>query len=126
MARQRVPAMQILEIVDASGKRRKVELSRPRLLIGREPTCDICLPHPSVSRRHAQLQETEQGGWLLQDLHSLNHIYVENRQVQQILLEPGTPIRIAEYRLILVPATDTSELEPGTLPSIEDSSETWS
>ena len=57
--------MDYVEIVDAQGRRRHVELTRPRLLIGREPTCDICLPHPSVSRRHAQLQETEHGMWML-------------------------------------------------------------
>src|SRR5437867_6741040 len=27
-----------------------------RLVIGRVATCDICLPHPSVSRRHAILE----------------------------------------------------------------------
>ena len=78
--------MYYLEIVDASGRRRRVDLNRPRLLIGREPTCDICLPHPSVSRRHAQLQQTEQGSWLLQDLNSLNHVYLDNRPVQHVLL----------------------------------------
>ena len=76
--------MYYLEIIDASGRRRRVELTRPRLLNGREPTCDICLPHPSVSRRHAQLQRTEQGLWMLQDLNSLNHVYVNNQPVQQI------------------------------------------
>src|SRR5260370_8606827 len=45
--------MYYLEITDASGRRRRVELTRPRLLIGREPTCDICLPHPPASRLHA-------------------------------------------------------------------------
>jgi serine phosphatase RsbU (regulator of sigma subunit) len=118
--------MDYVEIVDAQGRRRHVELTRPRLLIGREPTCDICLPHPSVSRRHAQLQETEHGMWMLQDLHSLNHIYVDNREVQQILLEPGMSIRIAEYRLVLLPSAETTGIEPGTLPMIEDSSESWS
>jgi hypothetical protein len=90
-----------LEVVDAQGRRRRIELDRPRLLIGREPTCDIHLPHPGVSRRHAQLQRTDQGRWLLQDLSSRNHIYVDNRAVQQITLEPRKPFRIAEYSLAL-------------------------
>lgn len=90
-----------LEVVDGQGRRRQVELGRPRLLIGREPTCDIHLPHPGVSRRHAQLQRTEQGRWLLQDLSSRNHVYVDNRPIQQIVLEPRKPFRIAEYWLSL-------------------------
>lgn len=94
-------AMSYLEIVDGQGRRRQVELSRPRLLIGREPTCDIHLPHPGVSRRHAQLQCTDQGRWLLQDLRSRNHVFLDNRPVQQIVLEPRKPFRIAEYWLAL-------------------------
>lgn len=93
--------MSYLEIVDGQGRRRQVELNRPRLLIGREPTCDIHLPHPGVSRRHAQLQCTDQGRWLLQDLRSRNHVFFDNRPVQQIVLEPRKPFRIAEYWLAL-------------------------
>jgi stage II sporulation SpoE-like protein/FHA domain-containing protein len=93
--------MSYLEIVDGQGRRRQIELNRPRLLIGREPTCDIHLPHPGVSRRHAQLQVTEGGRWLLQDLRSRNHVYLENRVVQQFVLEPRKPFRIAEYWLSL-------------------------
>jgi len=116
--------MYYLEIVDASGRRRRVDLNRPRLLVGREPTCDICLPHPSVSRRHAQLQQTEQGSWLLQDLNSLNHVYLDNRPVQHVLLEPGIPVRIADYRLALQPAVQEAS-ERKTLP-LDDSSAIWS
>jgi sigma-B regulation protein RsbU (phosphoserine phosphatase) len=117
--------MQYLEIVDAGGRRRRVELNRPRFLIGREPTCDVCLPHPSVSRRHAQLQQNETGLWLLQDLNSLNHIYVDNRVVQHILLEPGVLVRIADYRLALMPAPPADFGTRKTLP-LDESSGVWS
>ncbi len=93
--------MEYLEVVDGQGKRRRIALDRPRLLIGREPTCDIQLPHPGVSRRHAQLQRNELGRWLLQDLSSRNHIFVENKPVQQVVLEPRQPFRIAEFWLML-------------------------
>src|SRR5947209_18607635 len=98
-----------LEVVDGQGRRRQIELNRPRLLIGREPTCDIHLPHPGVSRRHAQLQCTDQGRWLLQDLRSRNHVYVDNRPVQQIILEPRKPFRIAEYWLVIQDAPQAPE-----------------
>jgi phosphoserine phosphatase RsbU/P len=104
--------MTLLEVVDGQGRRRQVPLDRPRLLIGREPSCDIHLPHPGVSRRHAQLQRTEQGRWLLQDLNSRNHVYVENRPVQQIVLDIRKPFRIAEYVISLVDAAERAEPEP--------------
>src|SRR3989442_5443155 len=106
--------MSFLEVVAAQGPRRQVELARPRLLIGREPTCDIHLPHPGVSRRHAQLQATEQGRWLLQDLSSRNHVYVDNKPVQQLVLEPRKPFRIAEFTLALELAATLTEPEAET------------
>src|SRR5262245_915971 len=110
-------AVSYLEVVDGQGRRRQVELGRPRLLIGREPTCDIHLPHPGVSRRHAQLQRNDQGRWLLQDLSSRNHVYVDNRPIQQIVLEPRKPFRIAEYWLSL--QETPSGLKPATEPEGE-------
>src|SRR3954470_13127636 len=104
--------MDYLEVVDGQGKRRRVSLDRPRLVIGREPTCDIHLPHPGVSRRHAQLQLTDQGGWLLQDLRSRNHVFVDNKPVQQLVLEPRKAFRIAEYWLTLLEMPQLPEPDP--------------
>jgi hypothetical protein len=108
--------MDYLEVIDGTGRRRRVELDRPRLLIGREPSCDICLPHPGVSRRHAQLQSTEQGRWLLQDLNSRNHVYVDSKPIQQMVLEATKPFRIAEYTLALEQSATIPEGE-GAVPS---------
>jgi hypothetical protein len=116
--------MDYLEIVDAHGRRRRVGLDRPRLVIGREPGCDIHLPHPNVSRRHAQLQQNEQGRWVLQDLNSLNHIYADNRPVRQMVLEPGKHFRIAEYRLALRDA-DASGSEISPVATVEEPADAW-
>jgi serine phosphatase RsbU (regulator of sigma subunit) len=112
--------MEYLEITDAQGRRRRIELKRSRLLVGREPTCDVYLPHPNVSRRHAQIQRSPEGVWILQDLNSLNHVYVGERPVQQIVLESGTEVRIAEYRLALLEASTI--IEPG---KVADDDEPW-
>jgi len=114
--------MAFLEVMDGQGRKRHIELNRPRLLIGREPSCDIHLPHPGVSRRHAQLQLTDQGRWLLQDLRSRNHVYVDNRPVQQIVLEPRKPFRIAEYWLAIHEATPCPQEEAEVEP-LEDTAE---
>jgi hypothetical protein len=116
--------MDYLEIADAHGRRRRIGLDRPRLLIGREPSCDIHLPHPNVSRRHAQLQQTEQGRWVLQDLSSLNHVFVDNHPVNQVTLEPGKLVRIAEYHLTLKEAGTEPEVAPGTTPA-DEQAEAW-
>lgn len=107
--------MQFLEVLDSQGRKKQVPLDRPRLLIGREPSCDIHLPHPGVSRRHAQLQCTEQNRWLVQDLSSRNKVYLDNRAVQQFTLEPRKPFRIVDFWLSL--------LDPVAELRIEDESE---
>src|SRR5262249_32542922 len=106
--------MDYLDINDGRGNRQRVALDRPRLVIGRDPTCEVCLPHASVSRRHAQLQKTDEGLWLIQDLNSLNHVYgPDGTQVTQGLLEPGQTYRIAEYRLTLeMTDTPTATADP--------------
>jgi serine phosphatase RsbU (regulator of sigma subunit) len=113
--------MEYLEITDSQGRRRRVELKRSRLVVGREPTCDVYLPHPNVSRRHAQIQRSPQGAWILQDLNSLNKVYVNERPVQQIVLESGTEVRIADYRLTLLEASTI--IEPGK--ALAESGEPW-
>src|SRR5438067_1365799 len=116
--------MEYLEILDGQGRRRHVKLDRARYLIGREATCDICLPHPNVSRRHAQLQRTDQGDWLLQDLNSLNHVYHNEHPIQQILLEPGRQVRIGEFRLGLKGAPPLPEPQ-AILPPPAESVPSW-
>jgi hypothetical protein len=106
--------MYYLEIVDGASGRQRIELNRPRLLLGREPSCDICLPHPGVSRRHAQLQVTDQGRWLLQDLSSLNHVFVDNKPVKQVVLELGKPFSIADFTLVLEEELPAEEPQVGT------------
>lgn len=115
--------MEYLEILDGQGRKRHVKLDRARYLIGREASCDICLAHPNVSRRHAQLQRSDKGLWLLQDLNSLNHIYFNESPVQQIVLEPNRHIRISEFRLILHQAH--SGLDFAAVPPADDSAPSW-
>lgn len=116
--------MDFLEIIDPQGRRKRVRLDKPRLLIGREPGCDIHLPNPSVSRRHAQLQRTDDGLWVLQDLNSRNHVYVDGLPVQQAVLNLGKNVRIAEFRLVLHETSKVlgQETDPFLDPERDESS----
>src|SRR5205807_8748655 len=71
----------------------------------------------------AQLQRSDTGGWLLQDLNSLNHIYHSEMPVQQIVLEVGQQVRISQYRLTLHSAS--TKLEPEAPIPADDSSPSW-
>jgi ABC transport system ATP-binding/permease protein len=52
---------------------------KPRLVIGRAPDCDICLPHPTVSRHHALLERLPDG-LRLRDLGSVNGVYLAGQR----------------------------------------------
>ncbi len=54
---------------------------KTRVLIGRAPECDVCLPHPMVSRYHAELQRTPDGQLRIADRGSMNGITVGGRRL---------------------------------------------
>lgn len=55
------------------------------VLIGRAPECDLCLPHPTVSRHHA-LAHVVAGGLRLEDLASVNGVLVHGRRISEPVL----------------------------------------
>jgi hypothetical protein len=58
------------------------------LLIGRHHSCDVVLPSPRVSRRHARLVFRD-GTWVIQDLESTNGTVVNGAAVIRCALRPG-------------------------------------
>jgi ABC-type multidrug transport system ATPase subunit len=71
--------------------------TRDRLVIGRAPDCDVCLPHPSVSRYHAWL-ERRPDGLHLRDLGSVNGVTVSGRRVYDpVLVREGEQVGIGPF-----------------------------
>ncbi len=64
-----------------------------RLLVGRDPACEVVLPDPSVSRRHAQLTFRD-GVWVLRDLSSTNGTIVNGQRVGRTTLHPGDIVEL--------------------------------
>jgi ABC-type multidrug transport system ATPase subunit len=56
--------------------------SKPRIVVGRAPDCDVCLLHPTVSRHHALLERLPQG-LRLRDLGSVNGVQVGGRRLTE-------------------------------------------
>lgn len=79
---------------------RRLELGERKIRIGRDPSNDLVLDHPAVSRRHASI--LFQGDrHFLQDLDSVNGTYINGGRVAKIKeLEPGSLIQICGYRYI--------------------------
>ena len=72
----------------------------PLTFVGRTPENQIRIYKPAVSRRHAQITETE-GGWLLRDLSSENGTYVNGQRVTERLLADGDRVQFGTSRFVL-------------------------
>ena len=61
--------------------------------VGRSETCDVHVPHRSLSREHAVL-EVRRGSVAVRDSGSKNGTYVDSEKVtERVELKPGAKIR---------------------------------
>lgn len=76
----------------------QIELGEQPVVIGRSSECDICLPHPSVSRQHCRvLREGER--YLIEDLGSTNKTFVNGVQVGRMELADADQIGVGNHAL---------------------------
>jgi pSer/pThr/pTyr-binding forkhead associated (FHA) protein len=69
------------------------------LSIGRSQDNDIIIDEPTVSRRHATVSY-QNGTATVQDLNSANGVLVNGEKVQQVVLQPGSKIRLGNSELV--------------------------
>lgn len=83
------------------------------VVIGRSPGADIVLDDPLVSRNHARIAVSDEGGILIEDLRSANGVFVNGTRITQY------SARLNEGDRILIGTTEFSLFsgrESGTLP----------
>jgi pSer/pThr/pTyr-binding forkhead associated (FHA) protein len=74
------------------------------LTIGRAPELNICIPHSSVSRFHAEIHALGGGRYEIIDKGSANGVRVNGSLLKRGLLEAGDSIELGEVRLKFVGA----------------------
>ncbi len=74
----------------------RFNLSRPLMILGRHPDCDVVLDAGAVSRQHAQIVQ-ENDEFFIEDLNSRNGTFVNNQAIQgrKTLLD-GDVVRICD------------------------------
>ncbi len=63
-------------------KMENIDLTRGHLVIGREPSCDVVIAHPIVSKKHAEIIN-QNGKSLIVDLGSVNGTFVNGIRVKR-------------------------------------------
>jgi hypothetical protein len=94
-------------------------LTAPSHTVGRDPISDLCISDPEVSRQHALLILTPQGGYKIQDLGSTNGTIVDGQRLSgdAYRLQPGQLIALGgsvalRYRLARPETAAPTESEP--------------
>ena len=67
--------------------------------VGRTPDNHVRINKPTVSRRHAQLTQTDKG-WTVKDLRSENGTYVNGEKISEKQLADGDRVHFGTVRLI--------------------------
>ena len=75
------------------------ELDQRQVVIGRSKECDIQLPDPNVSRRHAEVRQEGAAYWVV-DLDSTNGMEVNGRRQKRAKLRQGDRIVLGSTELV--------------------------
>jgi ABC-type multidrug transport system ATPase subunit/pSer/pThr/pTyr-binding forkhead associated (FHA) protein len=78
---------------------RDIELNSPLITIGREPANKICIAHPTVSARHAQIRKLPDG-FELADLGSTNGTFVNGQRIARQVLRPGSRVSFGAAQFV--------------------------
>lgn len=94
-------------------------LTKPKILVGRQPPCDIVLRVGTVSSKHCTLELTE-GYWQVKDLGSRNGIRIDSVRCDQAWVLPESRLSIADqrFRLDYVPKGEPPMPGPSQRPSL--------
>ncbi len=68
-------------------------------VLGRDPGCDFPLPSEIVSRRHAELEWSPNGGFAIRDLGSKNGTRVNDERVDWRPLKDGDRVQVGPFSL---------------------------
>jgi pSer/pThr/pTyr-binding forkhead associated (FHA) protein len=90
---------------------RHFAFTQPTILIGREPSADIFLDNPGVSRNHARLELTGDG-WQLLDLGSANGTYLEGERVDRAILREESQVQVGKFTLKIAAAVVPAGARP--------------
>lgn len=78
---------------------KRYDLTKPEIIMGRHPECDVVLDAGAVSRQHAKLVSHE-GKYLLVDLQSRNGTFLNGRLIDApTQIQDGDLIRICDLEL---------------------------
>jgi pSer/pThr/pTyr-binding forkhead associated (FHA) protein len=68
--------------------------------VGRDPECEFCIDHPTISSLHCKFLLSADGVYL-QDCRSTNGTFVNGQPVMEVWLEAGQTVHLGEVELFV-------------------------
>jgi transcriptional regulator with PAS, ATPase and Fis domain len=93
----RVPTLELV-VMTAEGREAAIPLGLAPLEVGTDPECDVCLPDPGVSRRHARFALTARGV-VVRDLDSKNGTSIGGTFVREAYVSASSTVSIGGAHL---------------------------
>lgn len=87
---------------EEAGEIKSVPIAEGWAKVGRSSCAEIRLDDPTVSRRHALVVRTEDGGLKALDDRSLNGLFVNGDHVEWTALADGDELEIGRFRLYVI------------------------
>jgi pSer/pThr/pTyr-binding forkhead associated (FHA) protein len=100
------------------GTTKAINLAKERVVIGRRPDNDLCLPYPAVSGEHAAVVTILDDSFL-EDLNSTNGTLVNGAAVQKHFLRDRDQIDIGRQKLVYL-SDETAQLEPDNVRAVRN------
>jgi hypothetical protein len=98
----------------------EVTLDRPRMVLGRDDSCDISLDSRYISRFQTLFLET-MDGWMLIDLSNTNGCFVNHRRVREHRLHDGDLIAVGHHEMRFTgPSPKAASALPEQFPAEAD------
>lgn len=97
-------------------------LSVGELVLGRGSDCDIVLQHDTISRRHAKMRLTDDGGLLVEDLGSANGTWHKGVRIGEANVGPGDALAFGTLAYRLETTAPGVEHPPAAKPPLANTS----
>jgi serine phosphatase RsbU (regulator of sigma subunit)/pSer/pThr/pTyr-binding forkhead associated (FHA) protein len=115
--------MASFQVLKGANEGQTIPLTKDKVILGRNPDCQIVIPINAVSREHA-LVAREGLGYFIEDLESRNHTFVNENMVQpgtKVRLKNGDRVRICDFEAAFIDpmADDNDDEEPPSSTTIE-------
>ncbi|MDZ4723565.1 MAG: SpoIIE family protein phosphatase [candidate division Zixibacteria bacterium] len=112
-----------LKLIGTDGSRYYAwDLKPGKLLVGRKPEADICIPDKTVSRNHAELDISGNGGGCsVLDLESHNGTAVNGTRISsRVMLKAGDTLSFGQTEFRLSSGEDSTRMGSSTTPKLSN------